>query len=258
MESDISPAAIPNLLTTQFIGRNILYYAAISSTMDEAKKAAREGAQEGTVVIAEEQTAGRARLGRVWLSPRGSIALSLILHPTLAHLPRLNMVASLAVARSIEKVTELKTEIKWPNDVLIRGKKVCGILVESALREGNVDWAIIGIGLNVNLEVSSLSEVAATATSLSRELGHEVSRLELLGCLLGELERLYLALLRGEPIHEEWQSRLQTLGKRIQVRSGSSVEEGYAEAVDKDGYLLLRREDGNLIKITAGEVTLRS
>ncbi len=254
-ESDIAPSSILGRLTTEFIGRNLLYYPTIPSTMERAKKAAKESAPEGTVVIAAEQTAGRGRLGRAWLSPSGSISLSLLLYPDWRHLPRLNMMASLAVAHSLEKVCGLETEIKWPNDVLIRGKKVCGILIESALRGHSVDWAIIGIGINANLDVSSISGVAAT--SLSGELGHTVPRSEVLQCLLGELERLYQALRRGEPLHQEWQSRLITLGRTVQAKSGDSIQEGYAEAVDEDGALLLRLPDGSLSKIAAGEVTLQ-
>ena len=255
VKNDISPASLLEGLSTEFVGRRILYYPAIPSTMNEAKRAAREGVVEGTIVIAEQQTAGRGRLGRAWLSPRGNIALSLIVRPSLEQLPRLNMVASLATVHCIEKVTGLKAEIKWPNDILIGGNKVCGILIESALRKGSVDWAIIGIGINIDLDASSLPELAAT--SLCYELGHEeVSRLELLKCLLGELERFYLAVRRGEPIHEQWQKRLVTLGKTVRLKSAGVVEEGYAEAVDEDGYLMLRRPDGDLIRIAGGEATL--
>jgi BirA family biotin operon repressor/biotin-[acetyl-CoA-carboxylase] ligase len=241
-------------LTTQFIGRNVIYYPSIPSTMDEAKRAATEGAAEGTIVVAEEQTGGRGRLGRVWLSPKGNIAMSLILYPNLEQLPRLNMVASLAVAQAIEKVSRLKAELKWPNDVLIRGKKVCGILVESALRGEDVAWAIVGIGVNVNIDPASLP---GPATSLSSELGHEVSQAEMLKCLLEELEQLYIALQRREPIYEQWRGQLSTLGKKVRVGWGERVEEGYAESVDSEGHLLLRRSDGSLLKIAAGEVTLR-
>lgn len=255
--SDISPDAILQRLTTQFIGRHILYYPTASSTMDVARKSAREGASEGTIVIAEEQTAGRARLGRSWLSPPGVIAVSIILCPELSQLLRLTMVASLATSRSIEQATRLKSDIKWPNDVLIRGKKVSGILTESALRGYSVDWAVIGIGINVNLDLEAFPEISDIATSLSAELRREVSQLDVLLNLLREIELLYLALRRGEPIHEEWQSHLETLGKMVQVRSGKRVEEGYAESVDSDGSLLLRRSDGSLARFITGEVSLR-
>lgn len=256
MGSDLSHDAILQRLTTQFVGRNLFYYPVTSSTMDVARKAAREGASEGTTVVAEEQTAGRARLGRSWINPPGVIAISIILRPEMSQLLRLTMVASLATSRGIERATGLKSTIKWPNDILINGKKVSGILTESALRGQSVDWAVVGIGINVNFDPKAFPEIADTATSLSNELGKEVSQLEVLLNLLREIELFYLALRRGEPIHEEWRNCLETLGKMVQVKSGNDVEEGYAESVDSDGSLLLRRSDGSLARFITGEVTL--
>ena len=151
VEDILSPADITDGLATSFIGQEVTCYPSLPSTNDEAKHKARQGAKEGTGIVAEEQTAGRGRIKRRWLSPRGSIALSIILYPPLAYLPSLIMVASLAVARSIEQVTNLKAKIKWPNDVLVNDKKICGILVESDVRGNKVDYAVIGIGLNVNI-----------------------------------------------------------------------------------------------------------
>jgi BirA family biotin operon repressor/biotin-[acetyl-CoA-carboxylase] ligase len=167
------------------------------------------------------------------------------------------MVAALATSRCIEKAAGLKTVIKWPNDVLIRGKKVSGILTESALRGQSVDWAVIGIGINVNFDPKAYPEIADIATSLSVELGKKVSQLEVLLHLLNEVEYFYSALRRGDPIYQEWRAKLETLGKVVQVKTGTDVEKGYAESVDEDGALLLRRPDGTLVRIIAGEVTLR-
>ncbi|MBE0415966.1 MAG: biotin--[acetyl-CoA-carboxylase] ligase [Dehalococcoidia bacterium] len=258
-EIDISPASLHRKLRTKFIGQNILYYPVTSSTMDMAKQVIRDGAEEGTIVIADRQTAGRGRLGRKWLSPPdSSILLSIILYPKLDELLRLNMAACLAVAQSIEKATGLEPTIKWPNDVLIKGKKVSGILIESDFQGGSVSYAIVGIALNVNLDPSSIPEISETATSLKEVLGQEVSRLEILRCLLGEFEELYRALRRGEPIDREWRRRLETLGKEVTVRCGEDVREGYAESVDEDGNLLLRCPDGSLVTIAAGDVTLKA
>ena len=258
MESELSPASILKGLGTKFVGQNILCYPTLPSTMYVAEQAAKEGAAEGTIVIAGEQTGGRGRLGRKWISPPGSLSLSIILHPTPIYLPHLIMVASLAASHSIEAVTGLKTQIKWPNDILIRGKKVCGILIQSELRGRGVDFAIMGIGMNINLDPSAFPEIASTATSLSKERGEEVSPLKILQCLLKEVERLYLAAKAAEPLHEEWRQRLEILGKVIRAKWGDVVEEGYAESVDPDGSLLLRRPDGSLVRIVAGDVTLRS
>jgi BirA family biotin operon repressor/biotin-[acetyl-CoA-carboxylase] ligase len=167
------------------------------------------------------------------------------------------MLASLAVVHSIEKVAGLKSPVKWPNDVLINGKKVCGILIESEVRGNRVDYAIISIGINANFRVSDFPEISATATSLSDELGRDVSRLDLIQCLLVEVERLYLTLQAGGSIYEEWRDSLVTLGKRVHVKSGNEEYEGIAESVARDGSLLLRHSDGNITKIVAGDVTLR-
>lgn len=256
MENDLSPAAITDGLETTFVGQHLLYYSSIPSTMDAAKQAAQAGAVEGTIVIAEEQTAGRGRMERSWLSPPGgAIALSIILRPKLSHLPQLIMVASLAAVHSIEKVSGLRPAIKWPNDILIQGKKVCGILIESQLRGKRVDFTIMGIGLNVALDVSAFPSISATATSLATELGRKVSRRRILQCLLAEVERLYLAVQAGEPIYQEWRDRLETLGKKVRVKWGEGIEEGQAESVDSQGGLLLRRGDGTLARIVAGDVT---
>jgi len=257
IEDSLSAAAITGGLATRFIGQEVTCYPSLPSTNDVAKRRAIKGAKEGTVIVAEEQTAGRGRIKRRWLSPRGSIALSIILYPPLACLPSLIMVASLAVAGSIEQVTGLKAQLKWPNDVLVNGKKVCGILVESDVRGNKVDYAVIGIGINVNLEVSEFPEIAPMATSLSQELGREVSRRELVQSLLAEAEKLYLALAAGDLVFKQWRDRLVTLGKEVRVSSGEATYKGIAESVAADGSLLLRQPDGSLLKIVAGDVTLR-
>jgi len=257
VEDSLSAAAITDGLATRFIGQEVSCYPSLPSTNDVAKQKARQGAKEGTVIVAEEQTAGRGRIKRRWLSPRGSIALSMILYPPLAYLPSLIMVASLAVARSIEQVTNLKAKIKWPNDVLVNDKKICGILVESDVRGNKVDYAVIGIGLNVNLKLSEFPQIAPMATSLSWELGREVSRREVIRSLLAEAEKLYLALAAGDSVFKEWRDNLVTLGQKVRVSSGAVTYRGIAESVAADGSLLLRQPDGSLLKIVAGDVTLR-
>jgi BirA family biotin operon repressor/biotin-[acetyl-CoA-carboxylase] ligase len=257
MEESLSAAAITDGLATRFIGQEVSYYPSLPSTNDVAKIRAQEGAEEGTVIVAEEQTAGRGRIKRRWLSPRGSIALSIILYPPLDYLSSLIMVASLAVIGSIERVTGLKVQLKWPNDVLVNGKKVCGILVESDVRGNKVDYAVIGIGINANLKLSEFPQIAPMATSLSQELGRDVSRREIVQSLLAEAERLYLALASGGSVFKQWRNRLVTLGQEVQVSSAEATYKGIAESVASDGSLLLRQPDGNLLKIVAGDVTLR-
>ncbi len=257
-EDNLSATAITKNLGTRFVGQRTLYYPSLTSTMVVAKREAQLGASEGTVVIADEQTAGRGRLQRAWLAPKGNVALSIILYPRVDYLPSLIMLASLAVAHCIKTVTGLKPQIKWPNDVLINGKKACGILIESDVRGTTVHYAIIGIGINVNLRPADFPEIQTIATSLSQELGRDVSRLAVTRSLLVEMEKLYLALAAGDSLYEEWRDTMVTLGQKVRVKTGETTCEGIAESVDRDGSLLLRQADGHLITIVAGDVTLRA
>ncbi len=257
MVESLSVASITRDLGTRFVGQRVIYYPSLTSTNAVAKQEAQQGAAEGTVILADEQTAGRGRLKRAWLSPKGNIALSIILHPSLAYLPSLIMLASLAVVHGIEAATGLNAQVKWPNDVLINGRKVCGILIESDVQGNTVNYTIIGIGINVNLRLTDFPEIQSIATSLSDELGREVSRLSVIRYLLVEIENLYLALSSGGSIYEEWRDSLVTLGKRVRVKTGEAIYEGIAESVARDGSLLLRGLDGSLTNIVAGDVTLR-
>jgi len=254
MDTRLLQTSILKGLNTSLVGRNILYYPVLPSTVDVAKRMAREGMCEGTVILAGQQTAGRGRSGRTWLSSAdSSILMSIILRPESAQLPRLNMVAGLAVVHSIEKTTGLRPDIKWPNDVLVNSKKVSGILMENIFEGGRLQAAIVSVGLNVRLDVSSFAEISTLATSLSTELGRDVSPWEVLPPLIKEIDRLYLELQSGGSIYERWLSRVETLGKVVRVKSGDLVEEGYAEAINADGSIALRRSDGSLVTIVTGE-----
>jgi BirA family biotin operon repressor/biotin-[acetyl-CoA-carboxylase] ligase len=258
-EDFLSAEAIRASLTTEFIGHNVVYRPSVTSTNDLARALAAQGAPEGTLVLAEEQTAGRGRLGRAWLAPRGpSLRFSLIFRPVLppGQAFRLAMLCSLAAARAIEAVTALPIRLKWPNDLVLRGKKLGGVLSESSLTGERLDFVVVGLGLNVNLDVSTLPEIAATATSLSTELGRPVARLPLLQRILREIETGYQDVIQGEALRAAWAARLSTLGQMVRV-SGGTEDEGLAEGVDADGALLLRRADGTLARITVGDVTLR-
>jgi BirA family biotin operon repressor/biotin-[acetyl-CoA-carboxylase] ligase len=254
---DLSPSSITEGLATRFVGQRVIYYPRLPSTMDAARLEAQKGAAEGTVVIAGEQSQGRGRMRRTWLSPSGNIALSIVLYPDIAGLPYLVMIASLAAAHGIEAATGLETRIKWPNDVLIGGKKVCGVLIENEVKRNKVAYAVIGIGINVDLKASAVSEVATTATSIKDELGRNVLRANIIRSLLTEFERLYRLLPAGEAIFMAWRDRLDTLKKRVVVRTGSDVLEGIAESVDESGGLILRGLDGSHTRVVAGDVTLR-
>ena len=250
--SDLIPFRIIEGLNTRCVGQEIVYYPTIPSTMDAAREKARHGALEGTVIIAGEQTAGRGRLMREWISPQGNIALSIILKPDIVSLPYLIMVASLAAARSIFNVTRQKAQIKWPNDVLIGGKKVCGILIENELKGNKVDFSVIGIGINTNPKVVENTEIIETATSLD-----DTVRVELIQALLTEFENLYSTLPDGKAIFDKWRNRLVTIGKKVKATWGPEVITGIAEDVDETGALTIRGEDGKLTKVVAGDVTLK-
>ena len=256
-DETLDQSAITKGLTTRFIGQNILYYPVTTSTNDIARQQAEGKCPEGTAVIAERQTSGRGRLKREWVTPRGNIAVSVVLYPARKDLPSLTMLAALAVQYGIQKTTELKCQLKWPNDVLINSKKICGILLESRAAANSVDYAIVGIGINVNMKPADYPEISAVATGLANETGKEVSRAVLLQNLFLEMEKLYLRLQNGESILAEWRDNLVTLGKQVHVRAGDEVFEGIAESVADDGSLMLRCADGRLMKFTAGDVTLK-
>ena len=254
---DTLPALITGKLDTRFIGQKIIYFPKLSSTMDVARSKARQGAVEGTVIIAGEQTSGRGRVKRLWLSPPGNIALSVILYPDVSYLPYLTMIASLAVVYSIEKVAGLKAGIKWPNDILIDGKKVCGILIENEVRGEKTARAIIGIGINVSLGELKIQGSSIPVTSLEKEVQVNIVKTDLINNLLVEMERLYLCLPNGREIFEDWQDKLVTLGKKVVVQTGSETLEGIADSVDECGTLRLKFDDGSTTTVVAGDVTLR-
>jgi len=250
---------LQTLLHTERLGRKVFYLESTASTMTDAAREAEAGATEGAVVFAEEQTAGRGRLGRSWVSPAGvNIYVTIILRPTLDELRHISVIAPLAVCQAIEETAGLFPRIKWPNDVLINSKKVSGILVQSELSGNDVLYALVGPGINVNLDASAHPEIASIATSLRSELDREVSREEVLAAMLDRFEEHYEALRRGEVVSMAWKHRLDTLGKPVRVQfAGGRTEEGVAVDADSDGSLILRRDDGSHVRIEAGEVTLR-
>lgn len=245
-------------LTTAWAGRRFVYVTETGSTQDLARAEAEAGAPAGTVVIAETQTAGRGRFGRRWVSPPGqNLYLTMITRPLVERLRLLSIVAPLAVTLAVEDVAGLRPRIKWPNDVLAGDRKLAGILIESEIAGPEVKYALVGIGLNVNFDIDPGSEIADIATSLKREVGHEVSRERLLLALLSRFERSYEAAAHGPEVHVAWRARLETLGRQVRVTFRDQVYEGLAEDVDAEGNLVLLRPDGSRLTMEAGEVTLR-
>ncbi len=246
----------------QVIGRDIHVFQETASTNDIAEKFARDGAREGVVVFAESQTKGRGRLGRKWVSPgRKGLWFSLLLRPELPpqEITQLTVMSATALRRAIQKVTGLPAQIKWPNDILIGGKKIAGILTELSAEVDRVRHVIIGMGVNVNFTADDFpAELRATATSLRVESGQEHSRAELATAILQELEADYTRI-RGRKfaaVADEWERHCATLGRNVTVHIGDRKIHGCAEALDDDGALLLRTEHGHLERIIGGDVTL--
>lgn len=258
----LSAAAIQDGLETKVIGRNLVYWPEVGSTNERARQLARSGAPEGTLVITDFQKSGRGRLDRRWEAPPGSsLLLSLVFRPSLAphQIQRLTMICGLAVVDAVESETGLKVDLKWPNDVVVRGGKLAGILTEIELVGERVDFAVVGIGLNVNFDPVQLpGDLLAPATSLSHLLGHAVPRLPLLWRLLHSIDARYMMLTSGDSPHAEWTQRLAGLGQPVVVSTTTSRLEGVAEGVNVDGSLLVRLQDGQLETVVAGDVTLRT
>jgi BirA family biotin operon repressor/biotin-[acetyl-CoA-carboxylase] ligase len=249
-------------LRTGLLGRRIVFLDETTSTNDEARRMAEAGAPEGTLVVSDYQSAGRGRLGRHWQSPRGSCLLvSVVFRPALPPdwVQRLTMMGGLAVVDAVEQQTGVSVGLKWPNDIMVGRKKLGGILTEVGLTRNHVDHVVVGIGLNVNLDPEVLTgTLIAPATSLSAELGREVSRLPVLLTLIQALEVRYLESMRGEGLVNAWRQRLVTIGQSVAVTLPDCVLRGVAEGVDDRGALLLRTVDGQLIPVLAGDVTGRT
>lgn len=242
--------------------RKVTYLPVTNSTNDVAKSLAAQGAPEGTVVVADEQTAGRGRMERRWLAPPGDCLLcSILFRPKLPPIQaqRLTMLCSLAAADAVEQVAKLSVALKWPNDLIIQSpnwKKLAGILTETGLVGKRLEFAVVGIGINVNVPPETLPTLAPDATSVLAETGQKVDRVTLLAALLAGVEARYERLRMGKSPRAEWAARLATLGQRVDVITSKDVLAGVAESVDEDGALLLRAPDGRLHRLLAGDVTL--
>lgn len=255
---DLTAETIRQALGTRRFGRPLYYFDEIGSTMPEAARRAAAGEAEGTLVIADAQVAGRGRLGRTWLSAAGvNLTFSLILRPTPEQLRRLPIAVAVAGVRAVRALTGLPAQIKWPNDLVLHDRKFAGILIDTETIGDQMRWAILGIGLNVNLDVAAFPEIRDSATSLATAAGRSWNRTELLARLLTDLEDCYDRSAAEGALLAEWRDYSATLGRRVEARSAAGVEIGLAEAADDDGALLLRRDDGSLRRLLSGEISLR-
>ncbi len=242
-------------LTTSELGRNVVYQASAPSTMDVARQEAGDGAAHGTLVFAEEQTAGRGRRGRSFYSPANqNLYFTFVLRLPLAVHRRLPVILPLAVARAIRE-RGLDAQIKWPNDIWINGRKVCGMLIDGELTY-NGGLAFPGIGINVNGDPNENPDLAGLATSLSIELGHETSREHLLAAVCNHLEQL-LSVPQPELV-AEYRELSCTLGHEVTVSpAGGEPYEAKALSISEDGELMVRRADGLVVAVNAADVSIR-
>ncbi len=262
MRDDLSAEMIATALRTHWVGRPTIFRKMTGSTNDDLKQLAAQGATEGTLVVADAQLCGRGRMGRKWVAPaQSSLLFSLLFRPTFLLSDRaqwVTMACALAVAEAVHEVTSLRPDLKWPNDVQLYGRKLAGILTELEISEGNeIAWLVVGVGLNVNIEFSQLPELKDIAISLSEAIAHPIARLPLLISLLSHVERRYEALRAGYSPVSEWAEHLLPLGQEVTVVALDDTFSGFAESVDETGALFLRLSDGRIVRVLAGDVTLR-
>jgi BirA family biotin operon repressor/biotin-[acetyl-CoA-carboxylase] ligase len=258
----VTPDEIGFGLKSDFIGRNIHYEEKVESTQKIAHRLAAEGAPDGTVVVAEEQTSGRGRMDRRWHSPKYTgIWMSIILRPNLPphQAPQLTLVTAVAVVQAIEEVTGLTPQIKWPNDILIDGRKTTGILTELQADSDRIHAIIIGIGINVNQSQEDFpEEISQIATSLLTAAGKTVSRASLMQEIFVRLEKLYLTYLNNgfHPIKLLWESYALSLGKDIIARTVAGDIKGKAMGITDEGVLKILQEDGEVRHVYSADIYL--
>ena len=258
----LSDDLLARLGKTRIIGRDIHVFEQTTSTNDVIEKLARDGVREGVVVFAESQTKGRGRLGRKWISPaRKGLWFSILLRPNLRppETTQLTVASATALRRAIFSETNLPVEIKWPNDILISGKKTAGILTEMSAELDRVRHVILGIGIDVNQDAGEFpADLRKIATSLKIESGQTISRAALAVAILHELDEIYSRVCAGKfsEISDEWEEHCGTIGKDVTVQIGDRKIRGRAESLDDEGALVLRTEHGRLQRITGGDVTI--
>lgn len=242
-------------LDTKVIGKDIYYFKSLPSTNLFAKKLVIDGVKEGAIVVSDIQLNGRGRKSRTWFSPEGGLCFSVVLYP---HIPPersmlLTMASSVAIVQGIKETTGLYPVIKWPNDLLINGKKVCGILTELDAEMDCINYTIIGIGINVNNQLSE--DLQEKATSLIQEVGSRVSRVKLLRSILKCFDENYSRLISGDYdfIRDSWFSHANIIGRNIRVHGEKTILKGVVSSVDKSGCLILDTKDGS-VRVVSGDV----
>lgn len=258
----LRPEEVIPRLTTRILGSAISYYSQIGSTNDEAKKRAIAGCAEGTLVITETQLGGRGRLSRGWFSPVSKgIWFSVVLRPPFPpqEAPKCTLMAAVALNRAIRDVAGVSCGIKWPNDILCNGRKLVGILTEMSAEMDAINYIVLGMGINVNMEAAEFpADLQGIATSILMETGRPLSRLDLLVRVLERLEELYLAVKESgfASVLDAWRGETVTIGRRVNVVAPDKTFQGTAVDIDVDGALLVQTELG-VEKVLAGDVSIR-
>ncbi|MTK63931.1 MAG: biotin--[acetyl-CoA-carboxylase] ligase [Methanobacterium sp.] len=252
------PYEIKRGLKTNVIGHDIHYFNEVDSTNEVAKYLAEDGAEEGSVVVAEIQNKGKGRRGKTWISPPGGIWMSIILRPEIPphRASQLTLVTGVVVAKTIKEELNIDVGIKWPNDILIGKKKVCGILTEVNATMDKVNYLVVGIGIDMNVDVPMLpSDLQKGATSLKNELDTEINGALLVQKFLLNFENIYNDFKDDKfpEILNEWRAMSSTIGTSVEVRTRGKRVQGYAVGINKEGILILEMEDGSLRKMISGE-----
>ena len=258
----IAEEEVASRLQTERMGRQIRYFSRIDSTNQYAKRIAEEGAPDGTLIIADEQTAGKGRSGRTWVTPPAeAIAFTLLLRPKLSpdRISMVTLVMGLAVTNAVNSLYDVSAGIKWPNDVVIKGRKLCGILTEMSAEVRQVNYIVIGVGINANL-TSFPEEIREIATSLRLELGCDINRAELIARVMTEFERLYAEFeAQGDlgAVMQEYNELCLNAGSKVRVLDPNGEYTGTSRGINSMGELLVETEDGKMQEVYAGEVSVR-
>lgn len=250
--------AIKHRLNTRTIGHSVLCLNETTSTNDEARKLGTEGASEGTVVLAKIQTAGRGRLGRKWFSPKGGVWMSIILRPSPDRIiQKITLLFGLSVAETLRKFYRIDAALKWPNDVIVNGKKICGILTEGVFSGEVPLYVVVGIGLNANVDLEAMPKgLELEAVSIKALLQKEVSIIDLVRRLLRTLDADYEVFKGSDDkgLWDQYRRLCATIGSEVRVEVGEyEIYEGYAEDISPEGGLILRTGEGHNVTILSGD-----
>jgi len=260
----IKASEISKDMDTEYIGKNLYVYNEVKSTNTVAKFLAMNGAENGTVVISEKQTDARGRSGKSWESPLGGIWLSIILQPNVHYskLPLITLATGVAVAKAIERTGITSSEIKWPNDIMLHGKKVCGILTEAVTKFNTIENVIIGVGIDANIDISDFpEELQDGTTTLADELGRKEDENTLIRIFLEEFEKIS-ELFNNEGFEEilkEWRKRSYSIGKIVEVKEPFNKNyDAYVLGISREGALVVEKIDGTLEKVISGECIIKN